>query len=499
MKKLIFSICMAIFLFPTIVLAKQIDTDEVVRKISPDMQNITLKMIKPTFTGTEPNDEFLISGYVRNLIEDPNGDFDVYAYFNSENSCNIVFTSYDNEIIGGTLQTDPYSVPSDYWEKVYTLDVTFDYPPENSMISGFFDLLKQFNMDNPYTYYIVEDLSLINYYLSSDKSSLINPGANGRALKFSTLHDITKGSNISYFLEGRAGDGGKELMFEMDFGPMSIFYNGYSYGVIDEGVYLKKVIYIPESTEDTPEAYAAAAQERVSKYLGNDSVTVTYGGSLVDLNNTIPGLEDTLLMPVVSDGNYYNVKIRDYTYVFYVKKGTEDQLKEPTYDALNIESGIEVSSTDSSIPLDTNVSVDNVEDSTIAEKIGTENYFAYNISLFSTAKGSKIEKLSNGKFLVKIPVPSILNGKSLIVYYITTDGKLEKHTAVVNGKYAEFETNHFSTYVLAEKSSEDSSVTSTEETLINNPETYDNISLYMAIAIISTLGLGLSIKKIKTN
>ena len=139
-------------------------------------------------------------------------------------------------------------------------------------------------------------------------------------------------------------------------------------------------------------------------------------------------------------------------------------------------SKIEITSGDSSIPLDTSLTVNNVEDSSIKDIIGTENYKSYDISLYSDAKNAKIEKLDNGKFLVKIPVPIELNGKDLIVYYITSEGAKEEHEVIVKDGYASFETNHFSTYVLAEK---------TEE----NPKTYDEIINSIFAGSISLIGL----------
>ena len=199
---------------------------------------------------------------------------------------------------------------------------------------------------------------------------------------------------------------------------------------------------------------------------------MSYGGLLSSLPE---GSEDDGY-PIRGDGNYYNIKIGSRTYKFYIVKGTDEKLVEPTYYGLDLNSKIEITSGDSSIPLDTSLTVNNVEDSSIKDIIGTENYKSYDISLYSDAKNAKIEKLDNGKFLVKIPVPIELNGKDLIVYYITSEGAKEEHEVIVKDGYASFETNHFSTYVLAEK---------TEE----NPKTYDGIINSIFAGSISLIGL----------
>lgn len=70
---------------------------------------------------------------------------------------------------------------------------------------------------------------------------------------------------------------------------------------------------------------------------------------------------------------------------------------EPIYARIDLNSKIEITSEDSSIPLDTSLTVKNVNDSSIKDKIGTENYKSYDISLYSDAKGVKIETLENPK------------------------------------------------------------------------------------------------------
>ena len=67
-------------------------------------------------------------------------------------------------------------------------------------------------------------------------------------------------------------------------------------------------------------------------------------------------------------------------------------------------------------------------------------------------------------------------GKDLIVYYITSEGAKEEHEVIVKDGYASFETNHFSTYVLAEKAEE-------------NPKTYDGIINSIFAGSISLIGL----------
>lgn len=436
------------------------DADAIIKQIAPDGENAVFKVKRPT---SIEEADLVINAYVNNLVQVEGYTIYAACYDEPYTSCTIEIYTDDYE-----SQWDPElgtEVIVSGWKGFYTINVTYDEPQSNSVVDGYMDKLNNADMFDPHTYYYVEDLSLINYYMTSDKSELWNPGAPGRALKYSTLNNVTSGSNVTYYIDIRAGKQDETLMYESAFGPMSIFYNGYSCRTKEEGIYLKRVIYIPQDTEDTTEAFVAAAQKRIDDYLGNSSVVVSYGGLL----SSLPAGSEDADYPITSDGNYYNVKIGTRTYKFYIVKGTDAQLTEPTYAGLDLESKIEITSDDSSIPLDTLLTVKNVNDSSIKDKIGTENYKSYDISLYSDAKGAKIEKLENGEFAVKIPVPTELNGKDLVVYYITETGEKEEHEVTIKDGYAVFTTNHFSTYTLAEKVS--TTETAPAATPASTPET----------------------------
>ena len=436
-KRIIFSLILTLvfsLVLPIRVMALD-NPDDLIKKIAPDGKNAVFKVKKPT--SIEEGD-FLINGYVNNLLQVEGYEITAGCYESPYTTCTIQIRSDDYQ----TTWENGQEIILSGWKGSYTINVTYDEPKSNSSISNYIDKLASASMFDPSTYYMVEDLSLINYYLTSSKSELWNPGAPGRALKYSTLNNITKGSDISYYIDVRAGMQDETLMFESAFGPMSIFYNGYSYGVKEEGIYLKRVIYVPEGTPEND--YAKVAQKRIEDYLGNDTVKVTLGGDID------PNFEDPDY-PIKSNGKYYNVKIGTRTYKFYILEGSQEKLVEPTYEAVNIESQIEITSKDSSIPLDTSISVNEVKNDTIKTALGTDVYVAYDISLYSDAKQADITKLENGKFIVNIPVPENLKDKSITVYYIDSEGKKEEHVATVKDGIASFETDHFSTYAIVEK------------------------------------------------
>ena len=413
---------------------------ELAAKITPDGTTATLKCKKPS--DAEEADALLSSILTRMI-----GDSKYYSYGTYDDSNGTLsFAIIDTEVEGPEAQI--YSG---------TVDVTFTEPSDatkKAIADNYVDKLKKiqgWGIDIN-SFYVLTDLALINYLKSSDKSELWHPGAGVRALKFvPEFNKDSDASNLNIELEVRMGAQEENLMYEFAAGFASIYFDDELYGIVDPvGLYTRRVIYIPESTDNSKEAYIDAAQKRINDYLGDTSVEVSYGGLLSSLDDEAEDQEN----PVEgSDGNYYNIKVGTRTYKFYIVKGTSEDLVEPTYKGMDYTSKIEVTSDESSIPLDTTVTVSEVKDATIKDKINTENYVSYDIILFSDYKNAKIEKLNNGEFLVKIPVPDTLAGKTLTVYYITSTGEKEEHEATLSEdkKYVTFKTDHFSVYTVAEK------------------------------------------------
>jgi hypothetical protein len=75
-------------------------------------------------------------------------------------------------------------------------------------------------------------------------------------------------------------------------------------------------------------------------------------------------------------------------------------------------------------------------------------FTAFDISL--TQDGMKIEP--NGKVLVSIPIPSGYDKTKLEIYFVDDEGKITAIPSMVDGDNITFETDHFSNYVVAEKS-----------------------------------------------
>ena len=427
-------------------------TDEYIRKISPDGKNIVIKSVVPK-DGMEA--DFLMNGIVGKYI-DPQ-DYEFYAWCEGDGfkTCIVELWSDDYKTeYDSTLGKD---VVISGEKASYTLNATYDVPTnEVSIVNNYISKLKNIELDEVNDWYMLEDLSLINYYLTSTKSELWNRSAPGRASKFvKELNDITDGSDLNFYLEARMGSQDETLMYESAFGPMTIFYGDYAYAFKEAGLYLKRVIYIPENTANTKEAFIEAAQKRIDDYLGEDNeVTVSYGGLLSSLEE---GSEDTEL-PITSDGNYYNIKVLGRTYKFYIVKANNEKLVEPTYSAKNIGTDISITSDSGRVPLDTKINATKVTSGTEYERIlgilDLEDNVTYDVRLYSEATENYITKLEDGTFEVKIPVPENLKDKDLkdlMVYYVNEEGKTEKYPVEPKDDYVIFTTTHFSIYTLGYK------------------------------------------------
>ncbi len=138
---------------------------------------------------------------------------------------------------------------------------------------------------------------------------------------------------------------------------------------------------------------------------------------------------------------------------------------------------------------DTLAKVDKAVKDTLSSKVG--KYAVLDITM-SDAAGAKIQPLNNGNVLVTIDVPSTLDAnKGLVVYRMEDNGTLtELKTSVENGKVS-FETNHFSTYIVAEKAAvaeETTTAAAAKETTTaktNSPKTGDAapVAALMVVAL----------------
>ncbi len=114
---------------------------------------------------------------------------------------------------------------------------------------------------------------------------------------------------------------------------------------------------------------------------------------------------------------------------------------------------VNISSSNSSLPADGVVNVDEIKDGTDYTLVTTalptniKTFHAYDISITSVGKPYE----PDGEVTVTLPLPDDIDGAKAAVYYVSKSGVAEEHKCNVSGGNISFVTTHFSIYVIAEK------------------------------------------------
>ena len=317
------------------------------------------------------------------------------------------------------------------------------------------------------------------------------------------------------FHGGSAGIKGKFLAHEMS--AFSLWYKDVLYfasstNYESDGYYVKNIaiaandiLYVPDDTESTPEALLAAVKKRIETELLGYDFKIEIGGKVCDLlyhedsddcsfldNEVLEDDDELYFLRGYSsrDIKYFNITYNGITKPYLVVRDSSKMKTNFNKVSQDFDTGIKVETTASDVPDDMKVKVNVVENNTdeynkIKEKINTE-FEAYDVSLFSNSLGNNITNTSSGKFKVYIPIPDKLKGKKLAVYYINDKGEIEKFSFNIADDIGFFETNHFSTYILAEVIDEE---ISNSEVTENVPNTLDNCSIYFIASVISLIGI----------
>ena len=155
--------------------------------------------------------------------------------------------------------------------------------------------------------------------------------------------------------------------------------------------------------------------------------------------------------------------------------------------------GIKLEST-SQLPASTQLVAHKIEDNTVYNEVSNiltevKDFVVYKITLESS--GVKIQP--DGKVRINIPIPEDYNNSNVSVYRIEEDGSTREYnvsTVKEEGiDYATFETEHFSTYVLAEVESGAKD---------NTPKTGGIEIIYYGISALLLVIIGILIVKKKT-
>lgn len=371
-----------------------------------------------------------------------------------------------------------------YKGKNYVLKVKFK-EKDTSVLNLIEDIrLRLSDLKNDFKKYydkrfIIEDLDSINYYYSVKEIDDPMVSSQLMANYSRKLHEFANDMNIDFLFNPGAGGGVSEFTDQI-IGVVNILYKGEVYGAVDPlGFNFTNVLYVPSDTENDADAYKEAALKRINEYLKGVDVTISVGGNIADLGadqnvwESIDG-DDVTEYPLVditkTCGKWFNVKIGDYTYKYFIVADS-DKMEKPFIKTKDINTNICIVSDGYDVPLDSTIRVNVLDENSdeykeLAKKLNIIKGMAYDLNLFSYTKDMYIKKTEDGKFKVYIPVSEELTKKKLAAVYTKEDGSTEEHQITFEGNYAVFETDHFSTYAIVDK---------------GNPKTGDNVVLYLLV------------------
>lgn len=462
--------------------------DALFNKIAPEGV-IKLNAVNPG--NVEYSDSMITAGLKEYAVD----GYDLYGYIYEGKGKLTIAELKENE--AGEYKT--YNVKYEYVEPDQAIKNKVD-TVKNKLKVNIDDLTGDYNKR-----FIVEDLDSINYLYNVQRTKNEIAAINSIVNYSSKIHELAGNVNIDFLFDVRAG-GGESEFSEMTIGPMNIVYDGIIYDSVDPiGYSLTQIIYIPNDTEKTRDAFINAAKTRIQQYLKGIDVEITYGGKIADLDEVqyswekyIPEQREYVCEPLFdmnkTNGEWYKVKIGKKEYKYFIVQDS-DKMSTPYVKTVDSNTNIYVMTDAFDAPLDSRINVNKLDKKSdeykeLMTKLNVIEGIAYDLNLYSTSLDMYVSKLSDGNFKVYIPVDEETAKKQLVALYLKEDGTIEEHPVTIENGYAVFETNHFSTYTITEKTETPAKEeTKTETNTINNPKTVDNIIRFVSLLSISSIGL----------
>lgn len=327
----------------------------------------------------------------------------------------------------------------------------------------------------------IEDLEYVNYFYYNSDNEFNANNYNSTSI-YNKLTGIINNKHISYYLVEEGGMGND--FFSMFAGKVVLFYDGVGYGTtnsyLESG--MKHLIFVPNDTQDSPEAYVKAAQKRVDDYLGkNSGVVVSYVEPVDEADVGVEVLEE-----INFDGNRYKISYKNREEYLVIAKDSS-RMMTSTFNAIDVNNNVVVSSENANYPTNTVVSSEKINSNAkkykeLLKKLGLTEAQIVNIDLYSPSIGN-IKDFNNVNFDVSVPITlDNYKNKKLYAYYINDNGTIEEHPISVDEFLANFKTSHFSTYIISEK---------IDDKIIeeSNPGTGDNIGKIFTLNIICIMVL----------
>lgn len=413
----------------------------------------------------------VVKSSLRDSLNLPDGvRFDVNSCDYATNICNIYI--YNDE---GGLNEE--------------YNVTFSGEYNESL----FEKANDFGKDIKKRYYL-SDMSYINQLINYTNESGFFDAViydNSKILNIfpEFKNNLEKNPEFNY-VPVTLGVGGSPILYGSS-SVVVLYYDGVAVGISEDfSYYTMQLIYVPDTTENTKEAYIEVVKNRIEEYLNNDEYKIAleydedyekeYCGdefNVCDVSRDLNYIFEDEKMYMASP---YKLKINGNEYFVGIVPVAEEDIRELEVKSIDYETDISIETNGSNVPLDT---ILRVKDK--SKEYGKHGYDrVYDINLYSLLKDGYITKIYDG-VRVRIPLSDNYKHNKVDIYHIKENGeKGEKYNAEVieiNGKkYAEFTTNHFSLYGFEGE---------------NNPQTYDNISINIILLLVGFFGTFITILK----
>lgn len=509
------------------------------------------KKMSDDFKSVLENGKFVINSVKPNTEEEWWSLSEVLFMSMKENPWYISYEEEDLSALDLTI------IDSNGYPETHRVETVFNYDKNIKKVAD--EILKKIPENEEF---MVKDFELINYWLNGGKNETL--GGAGKFDNYSgELKALAENKNFNIIVDDRMG--ANDEFSTLRGGIALLQYNGVTYGIrhcIE--IIGNHILYVPDDTASTKEALLSAIQKRVDEYAGRGKVKITAGeGTILEYytNASIKEkqeLQDKIaaekakenpnkvliyqlemqlsyvdeyiqyfldsyndpegeynFLKSAEGGYWFKATIDGEDYEFIVVKDSSKMIT-PLHKTADIATNIEISSTSTSVPLDTAIEAQKLitgeEYERIMKILNVKENDTFDLRLYSNSLEKYITKLEDGNFEVRIPLSDKFKNKSeLWVYYVDENKGVLEYSVEIKDGYAMFTTDHFSIYTLSDKRVDtDNKVngsttgdenqaninnTNTDNSTVN-VKTGDNIMLYVCMFIISLIGI-LATRKIK--
>ena len=245
------------------------------------------------------------------------------------------------------------------------------------------------------------------------------------------------------------------------------------------------VIIVPANIEDTDKAIIDYSSQKLKERMKNmdgeeneiNSLTITKGTE-----------QDKYIVNYTLWGD-------DWTETIIIRKLKQENTNVNVTDKTT---NIKLETNDNVVPVNTILNAKEIKEektlNVVKESLKdiSSKYTTYDITL--TSNGVAIQP--NGKVKISIPIPTDYDKTKLAIYRVADNGDKTKYDVKVEGNFATIETDHFSTYVLAENNVTISDTNTNNQEKDNTPKTgkLDIINYVLVVTALAGIGI-LTFKK----